>query len=110
VLLGTAGWIACAGQGASSGSGADTIADDDSRAEDLTSEGLVEQLNAVAIVLGQANGRLTRIGALVGVSPSPVEIEAAGAAWARAAAIFNRSADLIANADHVPPSPICPAG
>ncbi len=109
-LLASSGGIACAAQGAAAATAGDTIADDDARAEDTSSEGIVEQLNAVAIVLGQANERLTRIAALVGVSPGPPEIEAAGGAWAQAAAIFNRTADLLANADHTPPSPVCPAG
>jgi hypothetical protein len=109
-LLASSGGIACAAQGAAAATGEDTIADDDARAEDTSSEGIVGQLNAVATVLGEANGRLTRIAALVGVSPGPPEIEAAGAAWAQAAAIFNRTADLLANANHTPPSPICPAG
>jgi hypothetical protein len=109
-LLASSGAIACATAGATDVSGGDTIADDDGRAEDTSSEGIVGQLGAVATVLGQANTRLTRIGALVGTSPGPAEIDAAVAVWARAAAIFNRTADLLANADQTPPSPICPAG
>jgi hypothetical protein len=107
-LLATAGGIACGSAGASATSGGESIADDDSRAEDFTTEGLVGQLDAVATVLAQANTRLTRIGALVGVSPSPIVIEAATAVWGEAAAIFDRAADLLANAVHTPPSPVCP--
>jgi hypothetical protein len=83
---------------------------DDARAEDLTGEGLAEQLGAVATVLGQADASLTRIAALVGAAPSPSAVEAADAVWAEAAAVFNRTADLLANTNHTPPSPVCPAG
>jgi hypothetical protein len=109
-LLASSGGIACATAGATDVSGGEKIADDDARAEDTSSEGIVGQLGAVATVLGLANTRLTRIAALVGTSPGPAEIDAAGAVWAQAAAIFNRTADLLANADQVPPSPICPTG
>jgi hypothetical protein len=109
-LLASSGAISCAVQGAAVGTGGDTIADDDARAEDTSSEGIVEQLTAVATVLGQANARLTSIAELVGIQPGPPDVEAADAVWAEAAAIFNRTADLLANADHVPPSPVCPAG
>ncbi len=109
-LLATSGAITCATAGTTDVSGGETIADDDGRAEDTSSEGIVEQLGAVATVLGQANARLTGIAALVGTTPSTAEIEAAGAVWAQAAAIFNRTADLLANAEYTPPSPICPAG
>src|SRR6266508_3579452 len=102
-LLATSGGIACATQGAAATTGEDTIADDDTRAEDTSSEGIVGQLNAVATVLAQANARLTRIAALVGGNPGPPNIEAANAVWAEAAAIFNRTADLLANAGHTPP-------
>jgi hypothetical protein len=109
-LLASSGGIACATAGATDVSGGDTIADDDGRAEDTSDEGIVEQLDAVATVLGQANARLTGIAALVGTSPGSAEIDAAVAVWAQAAAIFNRTADLLANAVQTPPSPICPAG
>jgi hypothetical protein len=109
-LLASSRAIACATQGATGVSGGDTIADDDGRAEDTTSEGIVGQLGAVATVLGQANARLTGIAELVGASPGPSEIDAAVALFAQAAAIFNRTADLLANADQVPPSPICASG
>jgi hypothetical protein len=55
-LLASAAGIACGHAGAASGG--ETIADDDGRAEDTSSEGLLEQLGAVATVLGQANARL----------------------------------------------------
>jgi hypothetical protein len=106
--LATTGGIACGSAGATATTGGESIADDDSRAEDFTPDGLVGQLDAVATVLGQANTRLTRIGALVGVSPSPIVIEAATTVWGEAAAIFDRAADLPANAVHTPPSPVCP--
>jgi hypothetical protein len=109
-LLATSGALACALPAPEATTGGETIADDDSRAEDTSSEGIVEQLNAVATVLGQANARLTGIAGLVGQSAGPAEIDAAGAVWAQAAAIFNRTADLRANAVHTPPSPVCPAG
>jgi hypothetical protein len=109
-LLASAGGIACGTSRAAAASGGESIADDDGRAEDTSSEGLVEQLGAVATVLGQANARLGGIAALVGQSPVPAELEAATAVWAQAAAIFNRTADLLANAVQVPPSPVCPAG
>jgi hypothetical protein len=109
-VLASSGGIACATQGAAAATSEDTIAEDDTRAEDTSSEGIVGQLNAVATVLAQANARLTRIAALVGVSPGLPEVEAANAVWAEAAAIFNRTADLLANAVQVPPSPVCPAG
>jgi hypothetical protein len=109
-LLASAGGIVCASQVAAAGTGGETIADDDARAEDLSGEGLVEQLDGVATVLGQTKARLIRIAALVGLSPSPLEVDAARAVWAQAAAIFNRTADLVANAVQVPPSPVCPAG
>jgi hypothetical protein len=110
VLLATAGGIACGAASAAAATGGETIADDDARAEDLTGEGLVEQLGAVATVVGQANARLTRIAALVAAAPSPPAVEAADAVWADAAAVFNRTADLLANTNQVPPSPVCPAG
>jgi hypothetical protein len=109
-LLATSGALACGLPAPEASSGGETIADDDTRAEDTSSEGLVEQLNAVATVLGQANGRLAHIAQLGGSSPGSPETEAANAAGAPAAAIFNRTADLLGNADHVPPSPVCPAG
>ncbi|HYU49443.1 MAG TPA: hypothetical protein VEO91_05870 [Candidatus Limnocylindria bacterium] len=109
-LLVSSSGIVCASQGALAAAGGETISDDDARAEDVSSDGLVKQLDAVATVLGQANARLTRIADLVGQSPGPDEVEAAGAVWAESATIFNRTADLLANADHVPPSPVCPAG
>jgi hypothetical protein len=109
-LLASSGGIACATRGATDVSGGETIADDDARAEDTSSEGIAGQLGAVAIVLNQANTRLTRIADLVGIGPDPSQIEAASAVWAQAAAIFNRTADLLANTDHTPPSPVCPAG
>jgi hypothetical protein len=108
-LLASSGGIACATEGAAAATGEDTIADDDTRAEDTSSEGIVGQLNAVATVLAQANARLTRIAGLVGTTPGLPEVEAASAVWAEAAAIFNRTADLLANADHTQPSPVCPA-
>jgi hypothetical protein len=61
------------------------------------------------VVLWQANTRLTRIADLVG-QPGFTRDDAAAAVWARAAAIFNRTADLLANADQLPPRPVCPAG
>jgi hypothetical protein len=109
-LLASSGGIACATGGATDVAGGEKIADDDGRAEDTSTDGIIGQLDAVATVLGQANTRLTRIAALVGTSAGPAEIDAAGAVWARAAAIFNRTGDLLANADQVPPSPICPTG
>jgi hypothetical protein len=109
-LLATTGAIACGSPGATTITGGESIADDDSRAEDFTSDGLVGQLDAVATVLGQANTRLARIAALVDVSPSPIVIEASSAVWAQAAAIFNRTADLLGNAVHSSPNPICPTG
>ena len=109
-LLASSGGIACVTQGVATATGGDTIVEDDARAEDTTSEGIVGQLGAVATVLGQANARLTGIAALVGTSPGPAEIDAAVAVWAQAAAIFNRTADLLANAVHTSPNPICPAG
>jgi hypothetical protein len=102
-LLATSGAIACATGGATDVSGGDTIADDDTRAEDLTGDGLVEQLGAVATALGQADARLTRIAALVSAAPSPSAIDSADAVWGEAAAVFNRTADLLANTDHTPP-------
>jgi hypothetical protein len=109
-LLAGSGALACALPAPEATTGGETIADDDSRAEDTSSEGIVEQLNAVATVLGQTNARLTGIAGLVGQSPGSAEIDAAGAVWAKAAAIFNRTADLLANAVHTPPSPVCPTG
>jgi hypothetical protein len=106
-LLATSGALACGLPAPEASSGGETIADDDTRAGDTTSEGLVEQLNAVAIVLGQANGRLTHIAPLVDGSPGPAETEAANTVWAQAAAIFNRTATLLSNADQLPPNPIC---
>lgn len=107
-LLVTSDGIACGTTAEAAATGGETIAEDDARADDLSDEGLVEQLDAVATVLGQANTRLTRIADLVGISPGPPDVEAAGAVWAQAAAIFNVTATLLANADQVPPSPICP--
>jgi hypothetical protein len=109
-LLAASRGIACATGGATDVSGGETIAEDDSHAEDTSSDGIVGQLDAVAIVVGQANARLTRIAALVGTSPGPAEINAANAVWAQAAAIFDRTADLLANADQLPPRPVCPTG
>jgi hypothetical protein len=109
-LLATLGALACGLPAPEASSGGETIAEDDTRAGDTSSEGLVEQLNAVATVLGQANVRLARIAELAGVSPGSTEVDAATAAWAQAAAIFNRTAHLLENADHLPPSPVCPAG
>jgi hypothetical protein len=109
-LLASSGAVACALPAPEATTGGETIADDDSRAEDTSSEGLIEQLGAIQTVLGQANARLTGIAALVGTSPDTAEIDAAGAVWARAATIFNRTADLLANALHTPPSPVCPTG
>ncbi len=103
------GRIACAREGAAATTGGDTIADDDARGEDTSTEGIVGQLDAVATVLGQTNARLTGIAAFVGASPGPAEIEAAGGVWAQAASIYNRTVDLLANADRLP-SPVCPAG
>jgi hypothetical protein len=108
-LLASAGGIAC-GTPVAGASGGALVADDDGRAEDTSSEGLVEQLGAVATVLGQANARLTGIAALVGSSPGSAEVDAASAVWAQAATIFNRTADLLANADQLPPRLVCPAG
>src|SRR6266511_667770 len=98
-LLVSSSGIACGGQSTLAAAGGETISDDDARAEDVSSDGLVEQLDAVATVLGQADARLTRIADLVGQSPDPAEIQAAGAVWAESATIFNRTADLLANAD-----------
>jgi len=109
-LLATSGALACDLPAPEAATGGETITDDDSRAEDLSSEGLVEQLGAVATLLGQANGRLTRIAQLVGGSPGSADTEAANTVWAQVAAIFNRTATLLANADQLPPSPVCPAG
>jgi hypothetical protein len=109
-LLATSGGIACATQVAAATAGGETIADDDSRAEDTSSDGLVAQLDAVATVLGQANTRLIRVAGLIDTSPGVLEVDAATAVWAKAAAIFNRTADLLANATQTPPSPVCPAG
>jgi hypothetical protein len=109
-LLASSGTIACGTPVTAAASGGETIADDDTRAEDTSSEGLVGQLDAVATVLEQANVRLTRVAALVGVNPSSLEIDAANAVWAQAAGIFNRTANLLANAEQTPPSPVCPAG
>jgi hypothetical protein len=109
-LLASSRALACALPTPEATTGGETIADDDSRAGDTSSEGIVEQLNAVATVLGQTNARLTGIAALVGQSPDTAEIDAAAAVWAQAAAIFNRTADLLANAVHTPRSPVCPAG
>jgi hypothetical protein len=109
-LLASSSGIACGAQGALAAAGGETISDDDARAEDVSEDGLVEQLDAVATVLGQANARLNLIAGLVGQNPGSAEVEAAGAVWAESATIFNRTADLLADADHVPPSPVCPAG
>lgn len=43
-----------------------------------------------------------------GLDSHLLEIEAAGAVWAQSAAIVNGIADLLANADYVPPRPVCP--
>jgi hypothetical protein len=110
-LLASSGRIVCATEEAASATGGgDTIADDDTRAEDTSSDGIVGQLDAVATVLGQADARLIRVGELVGAGSGSSEIEAAGAVWAGTAALFNRTVDLLANTDHVPPSPVCPVG
>jgi hypothetical protein len=109
-LLASSAGIACGSQVAAAAAGDETIAEDDARAEDLSGEGLVEQLGAVATVLGQANTRLTRLGELVGGNPGPPDVEAAAAVWAQAATIFNRTVTLLDNADQVPRSPVCPAG
>lgn len=109
-LLAGSGALACGLPAPEAATGGDTIADDDARAEDTSTEGIVGQLDGVATVLGQANGRLTRIAVLAGANPGPPTIGAAGAVWTAAATTFNRTADLLANTDHVPPSPICPAG
>src|SRR6266540_4299014 len=108
-LLATSGGIACSTQGAAAATGGDTIADDDARAEDVSGDGLVEQLDVVATVVGQANARLIGIAQIVGSNSGPSEIEAAAAVWAHAAAIFNRTVDLLANTNYTPPSPVCPA-
>ncbi len=108
-LLATSGGIACSTQGAAAATGGDTIADDDARAEDVSGDGLVEQLDVVATVVGQANARLIGIAQIVGSNSGPSEIEAAAAVWAQAAAIFNRTVDLLANTNYTPPSPVCPA-
>jgi hypothetical protein len=82
-LLASAGGIACGTSAAGAPSDSETSADDDGRAEDTSSEGLVGQLAAVATVLGQANPRLSGIAALVGTSSGSAGTDAAGAVWAQ---------------------------
>jgi hypothetical protein len=109
-VLASSGALACGTPVLDGEAGGETIADDDSRAEDLSSEGIVEQLNTVATVLAQANGRLIGVAHLVGPTAGSPETDAATAVWAEAAAIFNHTAALLANANETPPSPVCPAG
>jgi hypothetical protein len=106
----SSGAIACGTPVPDGQAGGETIADDDSRAEDLSSVAIVERLNTVATVLAQPNGRLIGVSRLVGPTAGSPETDAATAVWAEAAAIFNRTAALLANANETPPSPVCPAG
>lgn len=109
-LLATAGGIVCAqSAGAPNVEGGETISDGYLLAVDTSAEGVAGRLGAIATVLSQADARLARIASVVDVKPGPPTIDSATRTWAAAAAIYNATVAVLGNADHVPPSPICPS-
>jgi hypothetical protein len=87
------------------GSGDASLSDGDAFADDVTSNGLTNQLGAVRTVLAEANGRLVRIGGNFPSGPPTVELDQALSAVRHSSVAGFDAIAVRLGGDLHPPSP-----